>query len=375
MNRGDTWTMSPDLTKQIDRNGLAIMDVRGNLTTCSQSTGGPCIHSKNDGVSSYGTLTSVAESPLVPGIVWVGTDDGNVQVSRGDLATWTDVTANMRGAPQNCVVSRVEASYFDVATAYVSLDCHHSNDLRPHVYVTRDFGKTWETIDGGLPASGCVNVIKQDPKNRNLLYLGTEFGFFVSLDEGKTWKRFMTGLPTVRVDDVLVHPRDGDLVLGTHGRSVLVMDDVTPLQQLSPAVLQSDVHVFEPRSAVLWRVDARLARGTSGVKHFFGRNPEPGTAITYYLKSASPSPVKISVTDLVSGATFRDLEGPGEAGINRVQWNLRGNAPPERRGSAPPGRQQVPLATSGTYRVTVTVGGRDHSRVIVVEDDRWMDQR
>jgi hypothetical protein len=164
-------------------------------------------------------------------------------------------------------------------------------------------------------------------------------------------------------------------VLATHGRSVLVMDDITPLQQLSPAVLQSDVHVFEPRSAVLWRVDARLATGTNGVKHFFGRNPEPGTAISYYLKSAAPNPVKITVTDVVTGATFRDLEGPGDAGINRVQWNLRGNVPSQRRDAAPQGRQQAPLATSGTYRVTVTVGGRDYSRVIIVEDDGWMDQR
>lgn len=375
VNRGDTWTMGPDLTKQIDRGTLEIMGARGNLANCAQARGEPCILSKNDGVSAFGTLTTLAESPIVPGILWAGTDDGNVQVSRDGNATWTNVTANLRGAPENCYVSRVEASYFDAATAYVSLDCHRNNDLQPYVYVTRDFGRGWQSIAGGLPSFGNVNVVKQDPKNRSVLYAGTEFGFFITLDEGKTWAPFMTGLPTVRIDDVVVHPRDGDLVLGTHGRSVLVMDDVTPLQQFTAAVRDSDGHLFEPRSAVLWRVDARFATGTTGVKHFFGRNPEPGTAIHYYLKRPAQTPPKITVTDVVTGAKFRDLEGPGAAGINRVQWNLRGNAPARRPDAPAQARQQAPLATSGSYRITLTVDGREYSRVVVVEEDRWLNER
>ena len=138
---------------------------------------------------------------------------------------------------QGCYyVSRVEASHFDAGTAYASVDGHKSDDLRPYVYVTRDYGASWESIALNLPEYGNVNTVRQDPRNRNLLYAGTEFEFFVSLDEGGSWHRFMTGLPVVRIDDVLVHARDNDLVLATHGRSVMVMDDITPLQQLSPAV-------------------------------------------------------------------------------------------------------------------------------------------
>ena len=156
------------------------------------------------------------------GVLWVATDDGNIQVSQDDNRTWTEVSRNLDGDGEGCWVSRVEASY--------------------------------------------VNVVSQDPRNRNVLYAGTEFGFYVSMEEGGSLKRFMTGLPTVRVDDLVVHPRDGDLVLGTHGRGALIMDDITPLQQLTGDVLASDEHLFQPRNAVRWRVDTRLARGATGVK-------------------------------------------------------------------------------------------------------------
>jgi hypothetical protein len=154
------------------------------------------------------------------------------------------------------------------------------------------------------------------------------------------------------------------------------MDDITPLQQLTNEVLASDEYLFEPRSAVLWRVDARLARGVTGVKNFYGRNPEPGTAIHYYLRESARGPVRITVSDAVTGAVFRDLEGTGEAGMNRVQWDLRGNQPPR----APAGADRrrplpAPLAVAGSYRVTLSVNGREYSRVVVVEEDVWMDER
>ncbi len=376
VDRGDTWSAGMDLTKRIDRDELEIMGVRGGLPRCSQSRGEGCILSKNDGVSFYGTMTTIAESPVRPGILWVGTDDGNIQVSQDDNRSWTEVSRNIRGGGESCWVSRVEASYFDAASAYVSLDCHRSNDLRPYVYVTRDFGATWESLTSDLPSFGNVNVVRQDPRNSQVLYAGTEFGFYVTLDEGESWKRFMTGLPTVRVDDIVVHPRDGDLVLGTHGRGALVMDDITPLQQLTADVLASDEHLFAPRNAVLWRVDARLARGVTGVKNFYGRNPEPGTAIHYYLREPARGSVRLTVSDAVTGEVFRDLESTGEPGMNRVQWDLRGNQPPVTSRAAGRGRPpQAPLAVAGSYRVTLTVNGREHSRVVVVQEDLWMDQR
>jgi photosystem II stability/assembly factor-like uncharacterized protein len=397
-DRGDSWTMSPDLTGHADTDTLAIMGVKGSVPYCHGTnvkiaTGEPCILSKADGTWYYGTITSIAESPIARGVMWVGADDGTIQVTR-DGSSWTNVTANLRGAP-TCYVSRVEASHFDAATAYASIDCHRSDDLRPYVYVTRDYGRTWASIAGDLPASGNVNVVRQDTKNPNLLFAGTEFGFFVSLDEGKSWKRFMTGLSTVRVDEVIVHPRDGDLVLGTHGRSVLIMDDITPLQQLAArssagagvvlasqsnpsSVLAEDVHLFKPRNAVLWDKDMRLARSLTGAKHFRGANPEPGTAIHYYLREAASGPVKITITDPASGKVFRDLEGPGSAGIDRVQWNLRGNpvlgaarAVVDEEEDDRPRAPRAPLAKPGSYQVTVSVNGRSYTQTVQVESDPW----
>lgn len=374
VDRGDTWSAGPDLTKGVDRDTLAIMGVRGGRPACGDARGETCILSKNDGVSFYGTITTIDESPVRSGVLWVGTDDGNIQVTQDDNRTWTEVSENVPDDGAGCWVSRVEASYVDVATAYASLDCHRSHDLRPHVYVTRDFGRTWRSIAGNLPAFGNVNVVKQDPENPNLLYAGTEFGFYVSLDEGSTWREFMTDLPTVRVDDVVVHPRDGDLVLGTHGRGVLIMDDVTPLQQLTEEVLASDAHLFGPRDPVRWRVDARLAVGATGVKKFFGRNAALGTAIHYYLKEAAGEPVTLTVRDAVTGVVFRDLEATGAAGMNRVQWDLRGNPPPSPADGAGRGGPP-PLADPGPYRITLSVAGRELSTVVVVLEDVWMDER
>jgi len=373
VDRGDSWTASPDLTRQIDRDTLSILGVRGSAPDChgdgALAPSEQCIHSKNDGTWFFSTISTVAESPLVAGLLWVGTDDGNVQVSQGNLTSWTNVTGNMRGAPQNCVVSRVEASYVNAGTAYASIDCHRNNDFRPYVYVTRDYGRTWAAITNDLPALGCVNVIKQDPKSSNVLYVGTEFGFFVSLDEGKSWKKLMTGLPPVRIDDVVIHPRDGDLVLATHGRSVYIMDDVTPLQQLTGEVLARDVHFFEPRTGLLVRSEQRLTRVQPGSRQFRGTNADPGVALHYYLKQNAQGPVKVTITDGTTGRVVRTLEGPGAAGLNRIQWSLLGETP---RQAAADMEDEPPPATPrvrpGTYRVTLNVSGTDHTRTVVVEE-------
>jgi photosystem II stability/assembly factor-like uncharacterized protein len=371
-DRGETWVMSPDLTKQIDRMGRSIMGVRLNTPTCSRNLRGvPCILSRNDGISAYGTIVSVAESPIVPGIVWVGTDDGNIQVSRDGGATWTEVGRNVPGGTKEYYVSRVEASHHDPATAYASVDGHRSNDLRPYVYVTRDYGQSWQSVASNLPAFGNVNTVRQDPRNPNLLYAGTEFGLFISLDEGRSWQRFMNNLATVRVDDVLVHPRESDLVLATHGRGVVVMDDITPLQQLTPAVLASAAHLFAPREAVLWKTDRRTSRSVTGAKNWTGQSAPTGTAISYYLRQPAGSDVRITITDPLTGAVFRELTGPRTAGLQRVQWNLRGNPTQGAGGQT----QQGPLAQPGTYRVTLSVDGSQYSQTVRVLEDVWLQAR
>ena len=373
LDRGQTWTMSPDLTRDLDRDGVEILGQENRLPRCNRmDRGEECILSRNDGVSRFSTIVSLTESPLVPGVLWVGTDDGNVQVSRDGGATWTEVGRNITGGTMGYYVSRVEASYFDVATAYISVDGHKSGDLRPFVYMTRDFGQNWTDITSNLPGYGNVNTVRQDPRNASLLYAGTEFGFFVSLDEGGTWRPFMNGLPVVRVDDVLVHPRDGDLVLATHGRGVMIMDDVTPLQQLTDDAMGDELFLFEPREAVAWKQDRRLSRSVTGDKVLRGENAEAGVAIHYWLREASGD-VKVTVTDAATGELFRDLEPVGNSGINRVQWNLRGN-----RREGPPGGGfgfgggQGPMAEPGLYRVTLTVDGRVVETMLRVVEDVWM---
>jgi photosystem II stability/assembly factor-like uncharacterized protein len=393
VDRGDTWTASADLTKAIDRNTLPIMGVPGNQP----------MHAKNDGTSNYGNIMTIAESPVQPGLIWVGTDDGNVQVSRDGGVTFINVAAKLPGAPAHGHVSSVEASHFDASTAYVSIDAHESDDLKPYLWVTRDLGATFTSVVGNLPAVGNVNVIREDPKNRQLLYAGTEFGIFISMNAGQEWKRFMTGLATVRVDDLLVHPRDNDLIVGTHGRSILIVDDITPLQQWpatsrretstgsdepgsggpsaaargaaerAQAGAPQDVHLFAVRPAVQWKTDTFLNRTVGAAKHFRGENLAAGTYIHYYLPATVSGNVSITVAD-VSSKVVRTLRGTNEAGINRVRWNLRADPPPPPPGAPPGGggQQQGPAVAPGTYVVKLSAGGKDLTQIVVVEEDRWL---
>jgi len=368
-DRGDTWTMSADLTKNIDRDEVQIMGFYNAVQRCRQNQrGAECILSRNDGVSNWSTIASIAESPLVPGILWAGTDDGNIQVSRDGGATWAEVSANLPGGTTEYYVSRVEASNHDPATAYASIDGHRSDDLRPYVYVTRDYGESWTDISSDLPEYGNVNTVRQDPKNANLLYVGTEFGFFVSLDEGASWQRFMPNLPVVRIDDVLVHPRDNDLVLATHGRSVWIMDDITALQELTPEITGRDMQLFEPREAVLWNDNILRDRSITGDKVWTGENAPSGTMIQYYLLDSAAGGVDLQITDAITGEVVRDLEGTARQGLNRVQWNLRANPPNE-------GANQGPEVESGTYRVTLRANGMELSALVEVLEDVWMEVR
>ena len=363
VDRGEIWMGSEDLTRQIDREQLSIMGVRADKPMLS----------KHDGTASYGTIVTIAESAVLPGVIWVGTDDGNVQLSRDGARTWTNVRQNIGGvAPMrdDHQVSRVEPSRFDAATCYVSIDGHRSDDLNPYVFVTRDYGETWRSLSAGLP-KGNVNVIRQDPRNKEMLYLGTEFAFYISLDGGKDWHRFMNGLPSVRVDDILVHPRDSDLIVGTHGRSIFVVDDIGPLQQLGKKALESDVHLFDVRPATRWREDVTLNRTMGGAKHFRGRNPPFGPAVGYFLKSGAQA-AKIEISD-IDGRIVRSIEGKKTAGLNRVRWDLRRDPPPPPDEDNPRARRDRrrpgPVVASGTYFVKLSVDGNELTTKIRVEED------
>jgi photosystem II stability/assembly factor-like uncharacterized protein len=383
LDRGDTWTASQDLTKKIDRNTLAIMGVPGKDPMAS----------KNDGYTSYGYIVTIAESPKLPGVIWVGTDDGNVQVSRDGGSTWTNVAKNVPGIGETYHISRVEPSHFDAATCYLAVDGHRSDDLKPYLFVTRDYGQTWTSLVSNLPSWGTVNVVREDPKNKDLLYVGTEFGFFISLNGSGEWKEFMSGMPRVRVDDILVHPRDNDLIVGTHGRGIFILDDISALQLLSSKVTSADTFLFDVRPGTIWLNDIRLSRYTGGSKWYRGVNPAPGTAITYFLKAAPQGDVKITIADY-TGKVVRNMTGTKDVGINRVQWNLRGDPPPRPTGFTGFGggggggggggaggggggggggfaglfNLGLPLE-AGTYTLKLSVGGKDYTTKVVLEPD------
>jgi photosystem II stability/assembly factor-like uncharacterized protein len=368
LNRGDTWTATIDLTNNISRFDRPIMGVGGKEPMAS----------KHDGAAAYSNIITIAESPVLPGVIWVGTNDGNVQLSRDGGYTWKNVVANVSGVSKETHVSRVEASHFDAGTCYVSFDGHRTDDHTPYVFVTHDYGATWQSIASNLPTPGNVNVIREDPKNRNLLYLGTEYAFWISLNGGGEWKKFMTGLPTVRIDDILVHPRDNDLIVGTHGRSIYVIDDITPLQQLSDDVMKKDVHLFDVRPATAWLTDTTLASNVGGAKYFRGENPARGTAISYLLKGVPSGDVTLTISD-VTGAVVRTFNtcaetattncAPKEAGLNRVQWNL-GRDGPGGGGRAGGGRGGFGQGLDpGAYLVKLSVGGKELTTKVMIEAD------
>ena len=305
---------------------------------------------------------------MIPGVVWAGTDDGYVQVSRDGGMTFAEVGKNLPGLPPNHLywISRIDASHFDAATAYASVDGHRANDLKPYLFVTRDYGQSWQSIAGNLPNPGFIQVVREDPRNRELLYVGTEFGLFASAAAGQTWSRFSTNLPTARVDDILVHPRDNDLIIATHARGVWIADDVTALQQAGPEARAQDAMLFDIRPAVLWLTDRQRGQYTGGQRSFVGENPPRGTAIGYYLKSAPSGDVKISITD-GTGRVVRTLDGTRRVGINRVAWNL--SPTPQAPGF---GRGGGVTVAAGTYTVTLDVAGKKLTKPLTVLEDVWI---
>ncbi|GAG05671.1 unnamed protein product, partial [marine sediment metagenome] len=231
VDRGDHWKIiSPDLSKN-------------DPVKTRRETGG--LTSDTTGAENYGTIITISESPLTPGLIWIGTDDGNVQITRDSGANWENIRLNVPGVPEDLWVSRVEASRFKKGTAYLTFDGHRSDKFKPWVFKTTDYGKTWTSISNNIPDGHSVYVIKEDLKNPDLLFVGTEFAVFYSINGGRTWTKLNNNMPTVAVHDLVIHPRDNDLIAGTHGRGIWILDDITPLQQATKKVLEADAHLFE----------------------------------------------------------------------------------------------------------------------------------
>lgn len=335
VNRGDRWqVISPDLTTN-DPNKLR--------------PGVNSVTPENTGAEMHCTIVTISESPLRQGVLWVGTDDGNVHVSQNDGVSWSNVVGNIPDVPANTWCSRVTASRFDAGRCYVTFDGHRNNDYKPYVYVTEDYGKTWKSIASNLPDGESVYVIKEGLRNSNLLYVGTEFGLYVSFDRGGSWTKFKSGdFPNVPVHDLALHPRDGDLIVGTHGRSIWTIP-VSGLEELTPENLQKAVVLAKP--APIYFFGSVVGKQWDGDGIYQSPNTQPGTYIQYYLQS-EPKEVKLTITD-IEGRVMFERDGDKKPGLNVIYWNARAR-----------GR----VLTNGDFRVTLKVDGTEYVTSVRVED-------
>jgi photosystem II stability/assembly factor-like uncharacterized protein len=359
-DHGQSWQrISPDLTTN-DPNEQK-----------QEQSGGVTVD--NSAAEMHTTIYSISESPLEKGTIWVGTDDGNVQVTRDDGQHWENVVGNVRGLPKGSWVNWVQASGFDAATAYAAFDRHTFGDLAPYVYVTRDFGKTWVALvtpQEPKGVRGYAHVIKEDTVDKSLLFLGTEFGLWLSVDSGAHWGQFKGGdIPPVAVRDVAVQPRDNDLVLATHGRGIWIIDDITPLRQLTPELLAKDL-TFVSARPVQQRIEANGGAPT-GAAAFIGDDPIAGAVVTYYQRTRHLfGKLKIEVLDS-AGHVVDELPASSRRGLNRVLWTMHLPAP-----HVPPAVQvafaatQGPRVLPGNYTIRIEDNGKTYDTKLDIGLDR-----
>ena len=345
---GDLTTNDPEKQRQIESGGL----------TPDNST-----------AENHCTIYTISESPRDEDVVWVGTDDGNVQVTRNGGKAWTNVTGNLPGAPPATWVTSIDASHHQPGTAYVTLDGHRTGDMKTYVYKTTDFGASFASMATD-DIEGYSLVIKEDTVNPDLLFLGTEFGLYISIDGGSNWARFDEDLPKVGVRDIAIHPREHDLILATHGRGVYIIDDITALRHLTKAVLESPVAMLPSRPA-----QARIPAGVqmfSGDDEFVGSNPPSSAQITYYLKKRHVfGDMRLEIYDQ-QGELITTLPAKKRVGLNRVGWSMRSKPP-----KVAPAASLVPQMASfigphvaeGTYTVKLIKGKETYEGAIEVVGD------
>jgi photosystem II stability/assembly factor-like uncharacterized protein len=384
-DRGDTWkAISGDLTRQIDRNKLPVMG----------KVWGPDAVAKNQSTSFYGNIVALAESPKKEGLIYVGTDDGLIQMTGDGGGSWTK-DEKFAGVPEMTYVSRLAASNHDANTVYAAFDNHKNEDFKPYLLKSSDAGKTWTSIAGDLPENGPVLAFAEDTVNPNLLFAGTELGAFFSIDAGQHWVRLKGGLPTIAVRDMVIQAREGDLVIATFGRGFYVLDDITALRQIKAESTQQAAAVFPVKDALLYVPRHPLGgrnKGFQGDAFYTAENPPYGAVFTAYMKEkiktkkekrqetekdaakknqtlpyptndelrAEAEEAKPEVYFVVydeSGAAIRRVDGSADAGFQRVAWDLRYAAPQVKKHSDdeeedfPRATDQGPLVLAGSYSV------------------------
>jgi photosystem II stability/assembly factor-like uncharacterized protein len=354
-DRGESWQrISPDLTtndpakqKQSESGGLTV---------------------DNSTAENHTTIYTIAESPKDAQVLWVGTDDGNLQLSRDGGKSWANLVGKVPGLPKNTWVSNVEASPHEAGAAFVTFDGHRTGDMKTYVYATGDFGATWKALstDG---VDGYAHVLRQDPVRADLLYLGTEMGLWVSIDGGAHWARFDGGLPRVPVMDVKVHPRDGDLVVGTHGRGVWIVDDLAPLRGLTPEVMESDFALLPAEDGV--ETMGGSLQDFPGNEEFAGASPPDAASIVYYLKKRHVvGEFKVDVFD-AAGKRIVTLPAGGRVGINVVPWPMRLEAPQIPAGNEIARAVAGPFVPEGSYTFKITKGDKVYDGTVkLVADPR-----
>jgi len=358
-DRGVTWkAISPDLTAHVDRDTLSMMGARVPDAALS----------RHDGTTSFSTLTTIGESPLDPRVLYTGSDDGQVQVTRDGGRTWTNISNRIAGVPAGTFVSSVLASRHVAGRVYATFDGHTSDDYAAYVFVSDDFGQSWRAIADGLPAAA-VHKLREHPRNASLLFAGHERGISVSIDGGQSWSSLNANMPPVPVDDILVHPRDNDLVVGTHGRGIWIMDNIGALEALTPDVLATDALLVTPPRARILTIYTPQA--WYGAGQFFAPNPDAGAAIDFYLRDRAAN-VSIAIAD-ANGSTLRTLKAAGRRGVNRAVWDLRIEPPiadAARAGGGLGGALLGPTVMPGTYTVTLTTPfGKPLTKKLDVELD------
>ena len=380
---GQSWTaLSPDLTRKTWTAPPNVGKYKG--TEAAKPT-------------QRGVVYTVAPSPLDGNRIWAGTDDGLIHVTTDGGGTWTDVTPpDLRGKPWS-KVSLMDASHFDAQSAYAAINTFRLDDLRPHIYRTRDLGKTWTEITAGIPDGGSVNAVREDPVRRGLLFAGTEQAVYVSFDDGDSWQSLRGNMPATSIRDLVI--KDDDLVVGTHGRSFWILDDITPLRRIAPASIQEGAFLFPPQQAWRFRwnknTDTPLPPDEPA-----GQNPPDGAIVHYFLKSAATGPVTLEIVDSAGTVVRRyrsddppepPAEGrnipdywirppqtlPTSAGLHRFVWDLHHPAPPAAKFTYPiaaiyadtPREPRGPWAVPGTYTVRLTVDGRTLTQPLVLKMD------
>lgn len=361
-DHGNSWSIiSPDLTR--------------NDKSKQKPSGGP-ITLDITSIEYYDTVFTIAESPKQKDLIWAGTDDGLIHITKDGGKTWTNVTPPGKLLPEWSLISLIDASPHDAGTAYAAVDRHKNDDLAAYIYKTSDFGKTWTKITSGIPNGAYVHAVRQDPKNKNVLYAGTELGVYVSFDDGAHWQSLQLNLPTSPITDLII--KDDDLAVATNGRSFWILDDLNPLRELTPQMAGQDVVLYRPASTYRLNFPEQVDK-----RRPVGENPPNGLIVSYYLKNETKDEITLDILDSAGNPVrhysskpknkseqppeWPDLVAPPEllpteAGMNRFPWNLRYESPTEIPGAFYSGNgPQGPIVLPGTYTLKLTVGRKSQT--------------